>query len=73
MIFGVVHGAAHAAEAPAGGFAGYMLGFVLASALLHGLGLGFATVAQRRELTLATRFSGGAVAALGLALAVAGG
>ena len=73
VMFGLVHGAAHAAEAPSASFAAYMAGFVLASALLHGLGLAFAGFVQSRGMTIATRLSGGAVATLGLALAVAGG
>lgn len=71
-LFAVFHGHAHGAEMPAtaSGMT-YGTGFVLATALLHGLGLGIGTLIQRLIHQGATRYAGGAVAAIGLYLCLA--
>lgn len=68
-LFGLAHGAAHGLEAPAAGLAGYGAGFVLATVALHGLGY---AIGRALAGGLALRGLGGATAAAGLALVVAG-
>lgn len=69
-LFAVFHGHAHGAEMPAmASPLAYGLGFVAASVALHLAGLVFGGLQQAR---LAARLSGGAIAAAGLALALAG-
>jgi urease accessory protein len=69
VAFGAAHGAAHGVEAPSAEFPLYMGGFVAASAALHGLGLGFASFARDRGLSVLVRIGGALVAMSGLALA----
>jgi urease accessory protein len=68
-LFAIFHGSAHGAEMPlnAGGIE-YAAGFVLATALLHigGIAIGMAM----HKFSKASRVAGGAIAALGLALAL---
>lgn len=73
-VFALFHGHAHGTEMPmnASGLE-YGLGFAIATAMLHGLGLGAASGAQRlvdRIAPIALRVSGGAIAAAGIGLAV---
>lgn len=66
-LFALFHGHAHGAEMPAtaSGLA-YALGFLAATASLLALGVGLATVCQRRGSTTAVRIAGGMIAACGL-------
>lgn len=68
-LFGLAHGAAHGLEAPVSGLAGYGLGFVLATAALHAFGFALGRLLAGGVLL---RGLGGATAAAGVALAVAG-
>ena len=62
-VFAWFHGAAHGSELPAfADPASYAFGFLAATALLHGIGLGFGTVALRRAPMLGR--IGGAVTAV---------
>jgi urease accessory protein len=71
-LFAVLHGHAHGAELPAeGAAASYFAGFALATAALHALGLGLAYAASGERGRLIVRGAGAAVAAAGVALAVA--
>ena len=67
-VFALFHGHAHGAEAPAAGWYGYATGFALSTALLHAIGiaigLGIASLSNRRP----ARIIGAATAALGLFL-----
>lgn len=67
-VFGYAHGWAHGAEGPAGGLLAYAAGFAVATALLHGAGLLAGRTARRPLL----RAAGGATAAAGLVLTLAG-
>jgi urease accessory protein len=70
-VFALLHGHAHGAELPAQAAAAtYAAGFALATALLHGLGLGVATLARREGGRLIVRSAGAVVAVAGVALAV---
>jgi urease accessory protein len=66
--FALFHGHAHGAEAPASGWYGYATGFALSTAILHAvgiaIGLGIASLANRRP----AQIIGAATAALGLYL-----
>lgn len=67
-FFAVFHGHAHGTEMPlAGSVFGYGIGFALATALLHGIGIGAATLSRQRL----TRFAGVAITLSGVYLAVA--
>lgn len=67
-LFALFHGHAHGAEA-VGEFSGYVFGFALGTGIIHLGGIVVARlIASRPRLT---RFIGGAVAMLGLALAAA--
>lgn len=72
--FGVVHGHAHGAEMPAASSVlAYGFGFVAATALLHLVGVGGGLAAERlshKAGRAILRVGGGAVAALGLVLAL---
>ena len=69
--FALLHGHAHGAELPAQAAAvTYAAGFALATALLHGLGLGVATLGRSDGGRLIVRGAGAAVAVAGVALAV---
>jgi urease accessory protein len=74
-VFAIFHGHAHGAEMPANASGlEYGLGFAVATALLHSVGIGLGIGAQRASEKLApvaVRIGGGAIAAAGLALAVA--
>ena len=70
-LFALLHGHAHGAELPAHAAAAtYAAGFALATALLHGLGLGVATVGRGDVGRLVVRGAGAVVAVAGVALAV---
>jgi urease accessory protein len=70
-VFALLHGHAHGAELPAQAAAAtYAAGFALATALLHGLGLGVATMGRSEGGRLIVRGAGALVAAAGVALAV---
>lgn len=71
-LFALFHGHAHGSEMPAtvSGFA-YGAGFMLSTALLHLLGIGLGTTVQRMISHRATRYAGGAVAAVGMYLCFA--
>jgi urease accessory protein len=70
-VFALLHGHAHGAELPAqAAVATYAAGFALATALLHGLGLGVATMGRSAGGRLIVRGAGAAVAVAGVALAV---
>lgn len=66
--FAIFHGHAHGAEAPTAGWYGYATGFVLSTALLHAIGiaigLGIASLSNRRP----AQIIGAGTAALGLFL-----
>jgi urease accessory protein len=64
-LFATLHGYAHALEAPAADPGRYMLGFLLATAILHGVGLGLGSVAQRLVGDFGMRALGGLVFAGG--------
>jgi len=69
--FALLHGHAHGAELPAHAAAAtYAAGFALATALLHGLGLGVATLCRGDTGRLIVRGAGAVVAVAGVALAV---
>ena len=68
--FALLHGHAHGAELPAHAAAAtYAAGFALATALLHGLGLGVATMGRSEGGRLIVRGVGALVAVAGVALA----
>lgn len=70
-LFALFHGHAHGTEVgDASQAAVYALGMLLATALLHGLGLTAARLAQRFSLGLVTRFAGAAVALAGVVILV---
>ena len=70
-LFALLHGHAHGAELPAHAAAAtYAAGFTLATALLHGLGLGVATLCRGDIGRLIVRGAGAVVAVAGVALAV---
>jgi urease accessory protein len=70
-VFALLHGHAHGAELPAGAAAlSYAAGFALATAVLHALGLGIATLSARDGGSMLARGTGALVAACGVALAV---
>jgi len=70
-LFALLHGHAHGAELPAQAAAvTYAAGFALATALLHGLGLGVATLCRGDTGRLVVRGAGAVVAVAGMALAV---
>lgn len=69
VLFGLAHGAAHGLEAPSAGLSGYGLGFVLASGALHATGF---ALGRWVAGAAALQGLGGATAAAGLALVVAG-
>jgi urease accessory protein len=70
-VFALLHGHAHGAELPTGAAAAtYAAGFVVATALLHALGLGIATIAKSDAGRMAVRGAGALVAVAGVALAV---
>lgn len=71
-IFALFHGHAHGSELPQAGMAGaYAAGMLLATALLHGLGLLGATLAQQIARPSLTRAAGAATALAGLAILIA--
>lgn len=70
-VFALGHGHAHGSEVPPASMAGaYAAGMVLATALLHGLGLTVAKLAQQIALPALTRAAGAAVALTGLVILV---
>lgn len=70
-VFALFHGHAHGSELPQADMAaGYAAGMVLATALLHGLGLLGAGLAQRAALPALTRAAGAAAALAGLVILV---
>lgn len=70
-IFALFHGHAHGAEMGAAAAGVYAAGMLLATALLHGLGLVAAQLAQRVAVPVLTRAAGAAVAVTGIAILVA--
>ncbi len=66
--FALCHGYAHALESGAAALAPYAAGMLLGTALLHGLGLLAARLANHGSLALLTRSAGAATAAIGLVL-----
>lgn len=68
--FALCHGYAHALESGGAELAPYAVGMLLGTALLHGLGLIAARLANQGRLALLTRSAGAATAAIGLALLV---
>lgn len=71
-LFAFFHGHAHGAEMPAqAGALSYGAGFVLATALLHGIGIAVG-LATRHLQSFWVRAGGGAIAATGLLIALAG-
>lgn len=69
-VFAAFHGQAHAAEAT-GNAVSYLAGFLLVTAALLALGIGLARgLARTRQAGPAQQLLGGAIAALGLLLAV---
>lgn len=72
-VFALAHGYAHGGEAPQGASgSAFAVGFVAASALLHGVGLSVARLAQGDRMKPFVRVGGLGVACAGLALAWAG-
>lgn len=70
-VFALFHGHAHGTELGDASQAGvYALGMLLATALLHGLGLTAARLAQQFSLGLVTRCAGAAVALAGIVILV---
>lgn len=70
-LFALFHGHAHGTElGDASHAATYALGMLLATALLHGLGLAGARLAQQFNLGLLTRAAGAAVAVAGVVILV---
>ncbi|MCW0233944.1 MAG: HupE/UreJ family protein [Ferrovibrio sp.] len=70
-LFAVFHGHAHGTElGDASQAVTYALGMVLATALLHGLGLAAARLAQHVALPALTRAAGAAVALAGIVILV---
>ena len=70
-LFAVFHGHAHGTElGDASQAVRYALGMVLATALLHGLGLAAARLAQHVALPVLTRAAGAAVALAGIVILV---
>lgn len=70
-LFALFHGHAHGSELPHAEMAvSYAGGMLLATALLHGLGLAGATLAQRIRLPVLTRAAGAAVALAGIVILV---
>lgn len=70
-VLALFHGHAHGAELPAAADAlAYGLGFVAATALLHGIGIGAAVLAERGGVPLAARAAGAAIVVLGASLAL---
>jgi urease accessory protein len=71
ILCAILHGHAHGAELPDGAAAGaYMAGLALATALLHAIGIGIASVGRDRLGTLLVRAAGATVAAIGMAFCV---
>jgi len=71
--FALFHGLAHGLEAPDAAGIAYGFGFVTATAILHGVGLGFGLATMRREgalPTIVTRLGGGGAIAAGMVLMV---
>ncbi len=71
--FALLHGLAHGLEAPDMAGLAYGAGFVTATAILHGIGLGFGLATMRREGALpniVTRLGGGVAIAAGIVLMV---
>lgn len=66
-IFALCHGYVHALEIPAGATSfGFIGGMIAATALLHGLGLGAALIAQSTARPVSLRLAGAAVVVLGV-------
>jgi urease accessory protein len=72
-IFALCHGYAHGIEVPknTADYA-YMEGFLLATAVLHGLGIGIATLAQSTRRILLLRLAGAVIALSGSSVWFAG-
>ena len=71
-LFALLHGHAHGSELPVeAAAASYAAGFAIATALLHGIGLGVATVASGTRGKLVVRGAGALVAVAGVALVLA--
>ena len=69
--FALLHGHAHGAELPTGAAAAtYAAGFAIATAILHAIGIGVASLAKAPNGRLLVRGAGALVAAAGVALAV---
>lgn len=70
-LFACMHGYAHGAELTAGdGAAGYAAGFLIATAALHASGVACAIALKKLSATRWIRYSGGAIAAMGLAMII---
>lgn len=70
-LFALFHGHAHGTEVgDASQAAVYALGMLLATALLHGLGLAGAQIAQKFNAAMLTRAAGAAVALAGIVILV---
>jgi urease accessory protein len=71
-VFALLHGHAHGTELPVeAAAASYAAGFAIATALLHGIGLGVATVASGTRGKLVVRGAGALVAVAGVVLVLA--
>src|SRR6185503_8503057 len=69
-VFAVLHGHAHGVELPSGAAAAsYAAGFALATALLHAVGIGIASLRRSDSSHLIVRAAGAVVAVAGVALA----
>ena len=70
-VFALLHGHAHGAELPVeAAAASYAAGFAIATALLHSIGLGVASIASGARGALVVRGAGAVVAVAGVALAL---
>jgi urease accessory protein len=66
-LFALFHGHAHASELlPVASALAYTTGFVLATAGLHLVGIGLSVFAQRRDATIAVRWTGASLLVAGL-------
>lgn len=71
-VFGLCHGYAHGSEAPYNAGLAFPVGFVVATAILHGLGLGFGTLVLRLRRPWVLRALGAGALLGGVALVLAG-
>src|SRR5690606_31169193 len=70
-LFALFHGHAHGTEMPlAAAGAAYFAGFSTATALLHAAGIGLGAALKQAALGHFARYAGGAIAVLGVCLAL---